>query len=490
MLKGLKLRDRILAGYAVPVAISVLVAGGVTVGVLQIQRLEAELARRNAVATGMQNAAFKLAVNQRLTRGNVIARGGDRTRLEDFRRNAATIRDFIATAANRIEDPAQAAKLREIRSLADDVLALEEAINLRVADGDLAGATIAVAGSPEQPSQTRALSKQLDRLIAEFQTRQGELVTASETALDSALGRLTSLVAIAAGVSALAAIAVGFALATRIARSIDLTVAEADRASADIADSLAQQERAISNQAVAVRETTATMEQLQAASRQVAEQASASAEGAQQTRDLAADGTQTVQNTTQGIAELQQQVAAVAEQILHLSQQVAEISTISRLVGDISQQTHVLSLTAAVEAARSGRDETGFATIAQQIRLLASQSQQSAERIGSVVRDIQTAIARARQTTDRSLDTASGGLGLTEETDRAFRDIARAIERVAAGSEQIALDNQQQSTGVRQVAESMALLDRGSQDIVGGTVQIKTAMETLSRSIRDLKAQV
>lgn len=387
MLKRLKLRGRILAGYAVPVAIAMALAIGVATEVWRARDLATDLARRNNVATGMQNAAFKLAVNQRLTRGNAIAQGGDPSRLEDFRDNAAAIEAFIAAATDQIQDPVQAAQLADIRELAAAVLQLEEEINLQVMAGELASATAAIAGSPGRPSRTRALSQELARLIADFRDRQAELVAKSEAELHQTLQVLTLMTIVAAVVSAVAAIALEFAIAARITRSLEQTVVAVDRASSHIVASVVQQERAIAQQVTVMDRTTATVEQLEASSQQVAMQAGASATGAQQGLELVANGTQTVRETMGGMEAMQQQSMAIAAAIQCLNQQMTEISAISQLVEDISAQTHILSLNAAVEAARFGAQGAGFATIAQQIRALAMQSRQSGERIGCVTRD-------------------------------------------------------------------------------------------------------
>lgn len=490
MRSGLKLRGRILTGYAVPVAIAITVAMGVTGGVWRTTQLEAELARRNDVATGMQNAAFKLAVNQRLTRGNVIAAGRDRTRLEDFRQNADIIQKFIAEATTQVQDADQQAKLQEIQTLVAAVLTLEDEINVRVMSGQREAAILAVAGDRDTPSQTRQLSRQLDTLIADFQTRQTELVTASESQLRNTLILLTSLTIIAALISVGLSGLIGFTIASRITNSLHQTVIEVDAASTAIATSIAQQEQAISQQAIAVDETTNTVEVLQSAARQVAEQARAAATGTEQTLRLVADGTGTAQATQNSIQILEQQVSAIATEIQKLAQQTREISTISSLVEDIAAQTHILSLNAAIEASRLGQQGAGFAIIARQIRELAEQSRASAEQIGQITQSIQTSIQQTDTTSRDGKVKALAGVGLTERTANAFNDIALAIELVTTSSQKIALDNQQQSTGMQQVTIAMNLLNQGAKEVVNSTGQIKSALHNLTACLQRLKTQI
>lgn len=485
-----KLQSRILMGYAVPGIIAVGVATGVAIGVWRTTLLERELAQQNNVATGMQNAAFKLAVNQRLTRGNVIAQGRDDTRLEDFRANTQIIQDFIRQANQNIQDPVQQAKLAEVQSLVVAVLTLEDQINVQVMENQMDEAVQAIAGNDATSSQTRILSKQLDTLIAEFQARQSEIVASHEDRLSNALEFLTLMTVLAALISVGASGFLGMAIATRITSSLQHTVQEVDRAAANIFDAVLQQEQAIAQQAAAMHQTTNTIVFLQTASQQVAHQADISAQGTQETLELVGDGTQTVQAAEQSIQALEQQVLAIATEIQHLTQQTQNVAVISELVEDISAQTHLLGLKAAIEAVHLGQQGAGFAVIAQQIRALATQSRSSAEQIGGFASTIQHAIGRTDVTSDQGKAKASIGVDLTQRTVESFQAIAAAIDRVTLSSQQIAQDNQQQSQGMQQVADSMHVLNQGAQDIVASTHQINHSTQTLANTIKTLKTQI
>ncbi len=486
----LKLQSRILIGYAVPGIIAVGVATGVAIGVWRTTLLERELAQQNDVATGMQNAAFKLAVNQRLTRGNVIAQGGDGTRLEDFRANTRIIQEFIRQADQNIHNPTQKAKLAEIQTLVEAVLTLEDEINVQVMSNQMNEAIQAIAGHDATSSQTRVLSKQLDTLIAEFQVQQAEVVASHEERLSNALKLLTLMTVLAALISVGASGLLGMAIATRITSSIQQTVEDVDLAASRICDAVLQQEQAIAQQASAMHQTTSTIVFLQTASQQVAHQAEVSAQGTQETLELVCDGTQTVQAAEQSIQALEQQVLAIITEIQHLTQQTQEVSVISQLVEDISAQTHLLALNAAIEAARLGQQGASFAIIAQQIRALASQSRVSAEKIGGFAHTIQHAISHTDVTSDQGKTKAGIGVDLTQRTAQAFQAIAGAIDQITLSSQKIAQDNQQQSQGMEQVTNSMQVLNQGAQDIVASTHQINASTQTLANAIHTLKAQI
>ncbi|MEM8604120.1 MAG: methyl-accepting chemotaxis protein, partial [Cyanobacteria bacterium P01_H01_bin.121] len=186
--------------------------------------------------------------------------------------------------------------------------------------------------------------------------------------------------------------------------------------SSEIATTVEEQERIFSEQAASVTQTTATIEQLGTSTLQAAAQADSSAEGARQALEISGSGTVTVDQTMEGTTELRQKVEAIANQIMQLSDQTNQISVISDLVADLANQTNMLSLNAAVEAARAGEQGRGFAVVAGEIRKLADLSKNSADKINTLVTDIQTSINSTVMVTDEGTKTAAQGLQLAEKT--------------------------------------------------------------------------
>src|SRR6185295_5640534 len=97
----------------------------------------------------------------------------------------------------------------------------------------------------------------------------------------------------------------------------------------------------------------------------------------------------TAQKTIDGMSDLKDKVTAIAAQILKLSEQTSQIGGITDLVSDLASQTNMLALNAAVEAARAGEHGKGFAVVSAEIRKLADQSRKAAERINTLVADVQ-----------------------------------------------------------------------------------------------------
>ncbi|MEM9136997.1 MAG: methyl-accepting chemotaxis protein, partial [Cyanobacteria bacterium P01_F01_bin.42] len=268
------------------------------------------------------------------------------------------------------------------------------------------------------------------------------------------------------------------------------TVGTVATSSSQIASTIEEQERILAEQATSVNETTTTVEELGASTRQAAMQADASSTSAQEALASAQVGSQAVYETMNGIEELGGKVNAIAKQIMRLSEQTEEISVISDLVADIANQTNMLSLNAAVEAARAGEQGKGFAVVAGEVRKLADQSKQSAEKIQGLVGDIQSSINASVMVTDEGTKKAKEGIQLAQSTAEAFEGISSSINSVFTNSQQIALSAKQQAVAVQQVVSAMNAINLGAQETAEGVVDVKKSTENLASSAVSLSERI
>jgi len=255
----------------------------------------------------------------------------------------------------------------------------------------------------------------------------------------------------------------------------------------ETAAALAEQEKVIAQQAASVNQTTTTMEELGASSRQSAEQAEASAAGAKQAMELATYGKDTVHHTVEGIDTLKGNVMAIAEKIMQLSEQTTQVTAISELVADIANQTNILALNAAVEAARAGEHGKGFSVVAQEVRKLADQSKKSAEKITTLIREVQAAMNGTVMVTDEGMKATNECAKLAHSTSETFATIANAIDAVHLNSQQIALSSKQQAVGVQQAISAMNAINLGAQETSTSVSQIKTATQQLVEAAETLQ---
>jgi methyl-accepting chemotaxis protein len=287
---------------------------------------------------------------------------------------------------------------------------------------------------------------------------------------------------------------VSYYVANYITRLIVRPITDAAKAvassSAGITNTVEQQERTVLEQTSSVTETTSTIEELGVFTLQSAEQADNAAGGAKQALVLAEGGTQTVGQTIEGISGLKDQVTAIANQIIRLSEQTAQISTVSDLVADLANQTNMLALNAGVEAARAGEHGKGFAVVAGEIRKLADQSKKSADRIHSLVNEVQAAINSTVMVTDEGTKKATVGIELAQETGMVFASIADSVNQVFINSQQIAQNSKRQAVAVQQVVAAMNVINLGAKETVAGITQVKDATTNLNKTAENLEAVV
>ncbi|MCH9055576.1 methyl-accepting chemotaxis protein [Synechococcus sp. PCC 6716] len=273
----------------------------------------------------------------------------------------------------------------------------------------------------------------------------------------------------------------------RVIKSLLQISTQVVTSSNETAAALAEQEKVIAQQAASVNQTTTTMEELGASSRQSAEQAEASAAGAKQAMELATYGKDTVHHTVEGIDTLKGNVMAIAEKIMQLSEQTTQVTAISELVADIANQTNILALNAAVEAARAGEHGKGFSVVAQEVRKLADQSKKSAEKITTLIREVQAAMNGTVMVTDEGMKATNECAKLAHSTSETFATIANAIDAVHLNSQQIALSSKQQAVGVQQAISAMNAINLGAQETSTSVSQIKTATQQLVEAAETLQ---
>ncbi|AFZ13113.1 methyl-accepting chemotaxis sensory transducer [Crinalium epipsammum PCC 9333] len=363
----------------------------------------------------------------------------------------------------------------------------------------------------------------------------------------------------------------------KVVRPINQVSNNIARASTEIAAAVDQQERSAAHQATAVTQTTTTMDELGASSRQAADQAEASVEtarkllylaessttgarqalslaessasgarqvlslaessatGARQVLTLAESGNESVRKTQDGMSTLKEKVGAIAEHIMRLSEQTTQIGSITNLVTDLANQTNMLSLNAAVEAARAGENGKGFGVVASEIRKLADQSKRSAEKINTLITDIQNAINVTVMVTDEGKKNAEEGIKLTQETAVAFNKVSQAINDVVleastnvtqaindvilqasvqvnqaindvilnnqensiiaindvvVRSQQISLTAKQQAIAIQQVVEAMNNLNQAAMETASGLNQTKAETQQLNTAALNLQTVV
>lgn len=477
------LRQRILMGYLVPLLLMSGVALAVYVQTQRVQSLTAETVNAGHIVAVAKEAHVGLAQYQRDMRGFLIGRSG--ADFDAASRNLARANESLTELAELIRDPEEHQKLERLNETVGEMLRVGAEYGKLVEAGKVAEATRLF-----KRSNLSDLSARIDTLIDDIETVElGKLTQFTAEQFDAAQG----LVAVALGatlVAILVAFIIGRVLAAKLADAIGESVAQMSSSSTEIAATMDEYERTVTQQVAAVSQVSATVEELGMSARQSASQAEASAAAAMHALELAEQGTRSAGEAAQSTAGMKDRIDVLARQILGLSEQAGQIGGIAKLVGELASETNMLALNAAVEAARAGEHGKGFAVVASEIRKLAVQSKKSAEQADALVLEIQKATNGAVMVTEDGSRSADEVLATAQRVAEAFDAIAGAANNVAENAQQVMLNSKQQAAALNQVTDAMQSLTAGSRQMAAGTEQTKAGIDNLKQVALGLKAMV
>jgi len=261
-------------------------------------------------------------------------------------------------------------------------------------------------------------------------------------------------------------------------------------ANSNISAATAEQAATVTEQAASVTETSSTVEEVRQTAQQSVERAQIVSEMASNTLKLAENGLEAVKKTEEGMLSLKDQVRHIAETILSLSEQTLQIGEIIASVNDIADQSNLLALNAAMEAARAGEAGRGFAVVAGEVRNLAEQSRQATAQVSSILSEIQKTANTAVMVTEKGTKSAESGVELAQSTGDSIRVIREHTQQAVAASEQITASARQQLAGMDQITRAMQNINLGATQTQKGMEQVDQAAQNLNDLARQLTSIV
>jgi len=242
--------------------------------------------------------------------------------------------------------------------------------------------------------------------------------------------------------------------------------------------------------ATAVSETTTTVEEVKQTSQVSSQKAKYVSESAQKAAQVSQAGKKAVEETIEGMSRIREQMESIAESILRLSEQSQAIGEIIAAVNDLAEQSNLLAVNAAIEAAKAGEQGKGFAVVAQEVKSLAEQSKQGTAQVRTILNDIQKATSAAVMATEQGSKAVAAGVKQSADAGESIRMLAESIAEAAQAAAQIAASSQQQLVGMDQVALAMDNIKQASTQNVAGTKQTETAAQNLHELGQRLKQTV
>ena len=231
--------------------------------------------------------------------------------------------------------------------------------------------------------------------------------------------------------------------------------------------------------AAAVSETTATVEEVKQTALLASQKARMVSDAAQKAAQTAATGRKSIEDSVEGMGSIQQQMESIAETIVRLSESSQAIAEIIATVSGLAEQSNLLAVNAAIEAAKAGDHGKGFSVVAQEVKDLADQSKQATRQVRQILNDIQKAVSAAVMTTEQGSRTVASGVEQTTEAGNAIRILAESISDAAQAAAQIAASSQQQLAGMDQVAMAMENIKQVSAENAAGAKQSEQSAQNL-----------
>jgi twitching motility protein PilJ len=239
-----------------------------------------------------------------------------------------------------------------------------------------------------------------------------------------------------------------------------------------------------------IQQASASVLQMAQSINEVSQTANQSARVAQQSLAAAEKGGQVVQNQIAGMNEIRTQIQDTSKRIKRLGESSMEIGEIVELISDITEQTNVLALNAAIQAASAGEAGRGFTVVAEEVQRLAERSGEATKQIEAIVKTIQADTQDAVAAMEKSTVGVVEGTKLSDAAGQALTEIQKVSRDLADLISRISAQTQMQSTSVTDVTRGMQGILKITEETTEGTKQTNVSIGQLTKLAAELRSSV
>lgn len=239
-----------------------------------------------------------------------------------------------------------------------------------------------------------------------------------------------------------------------------------------------------------IDQVATAMNEMSATVSEVSNNAANAASAAQDADNNAKDGWQVVNTTVETINNLASEVERTSEVIENLKGDSISIGTVLDVIRDIAEQTNLLALNAAIEAARAGEQGRGFAVVADEVRTLASRTQQSTREINDMIERLQNGANQAVSVMEMGRAKAEESVEQAAKAGEALQSITSVVDNIKSMNMQIASAAEEQSSTAEEINRNIVNISEVAQDTANGSQQTANASDQLAKLASGLQSQV
>ena len=344
--------------------------------------------------------------------------------------------------------------------------------------------------------QVRRVNQTLNTMAEQGQANQEAVLSLLDEMGDLADGDLTVQAQVQENITGAIADSINYTignlrdLVTEINHAtaqVNQATAQAQAISADLISAAEQQSRQIAETSDAVNGMTRSI-------LEVSNNAGQASQVAQRSLQAASEGAQAVQNTIAGMNDMRMQIQETSKRIKRLGESSQEISEIVELISDITEQTNILALNAAIQAASAGEAGRGFTVVAEEVQRLAERSSEATKQISAIVKTIQTDTNSAVVAMERSTEGVVEGTRLSDAAGQALleietvtNDLARLIEAISSATVAQTEVAATVSRNMQQIQNITSQTTEGTKQTAQSVGQLSTLAEELSGSVAGFK---
>ncbi len=261
-------------------------------------------------------------------------------------------------------------------------------------------------------------------------------------------------------------------------------------AASEVASSSEQMSRGAREQSNQVTQVSTAIEEMTATILQSSKNAGEATEASKGASDTATGGGQIVSDTIKGMQNIAETVRTSADSIGKLAKSADQIGEIISVIDDIADQTNLLALNAAIEAARAGEQGRGFAVVADEVRKLAERTGRATGEITDMIKGIQNETNDAVQSMESGITEVESGRELADKAGNSLSEIVNMSQQVVDMIQQIATASEEQSAAAEQISKNVESVSAITKQTASGAEQSASAAEELNRQADGLKTMV